>query len=87
MGPECVFLTTSHAHKDTDIPMIDQGFDQEKAIVIEEDVWIGTRSIILPGVRIGKGSIVGAGSVVTKSVPQFSIAAGNPAKVVRSRSE
>lgn len=54
-------------------------------IIIENDVWIGSRAIILKGVRIGEGSIIGAGSVVTKDIPPYSIAVGNPAKVVRAR--
>jgi acetyltransferase-like isoleucine patch superfamily enzyme len=54
-----------------------------KEIVIEDDVWIGLNCIILPGVTISKGSIIGAGSVVTKSIPAFCIAAGNPCKVIR----
>lgn len=53
-------------------------------VVIEDDVFIGARAIILKGVTIGRGSVVGAGSVVTKSVPAFSVAAGNPARVVGS---
>jgi acetyltransferase-like isoleucine patch superfamily enzyme len=56
-------------------------------IVIEDDVWIGFNSIVLKGVRIGKGAIIGAGSVVTKDVPEFSIVVGNPAKVVKSIEE
>ncbi|WP_072001986.1 acyltransferase [Siccibacter colletis] len=52
-----------------------------KVIIIEDDVWIGTGAIILPGVRIGKGSIIGAGSVVTKDIPSYCVASGNPAKV------
>jgi acetyltransferase-like isoleucine patch superfamily enzyme len=52
-------------------------------IIIEDDAWIGFNSIILKGVTIGKGSIVGAGSVVTKSVPPWTIVGGNPAKIIR----
>lgn len=52
------------------------------AVVIEDDVFIGTRSIILKGVTIGKGSIVGAGAVVSRSVVEYSIVAGNPAKII-----
>lgn len=52
-------------------------------IIIEDDVFIGARSIILKGVTIGKGSVIGAGSVVSKSIPANSIAAGNPAKVIK----
>lgn len=51
---------------------------------IESDVWLGTRVIVLRGVTIGKGSVVGAGSVVTRSIPPFVFAAGVPARVVRS---
>ena len=53
-------------------------------IVIEDDVLIGTRCIILKGVTIGARSVIGAGSVVTKSIPADSIAAGNPCKVIKS---
>jgi acetyltransferase-like isoleucine patch superfamily enzyme len=52
------------------------------AIFIEDDVWIGLNSTILKGVRIGKGAVVGASSVVTKDVPPFAIVAGNPAKII-----
>jgi acetyltransferase-like isoleucine patch superfamily enzyme len=53
------------------------------AIFIEDDVWIGADSLILKGVRIGRGAIIGAGSVVTKDIPPFTIWAGNPAKFIR----
>lgn len=56
-------------------------------IVIEDDVWIGYGVIILKGVRIGRGSIIGAGSVVTGNIPPSSVAAGNPATVVRKLDE
>ena len=55
------------------------------SIVIEDDVWIGSNSVILSGVKIGRGSIVGAGSVVTKDVVKYSIVAGNPAKLIKMR--
>lgn len=54
-----------------------------KGIVIEDDVWVGGGSIILPGVTIGQGSIIGAGSVVTKDVPSYTIVAGNPAQFIK----
>ncbi len=53
------------------------------ATIIEDDVWIGCNSIILKGVTIGKGAIVAAGSVVTKSIPPFTMVAGNPARIVK----
>lgn len=54
-------------------------------VVIEEDVWIGSNTVILPGITIGRGSIIGAGSVVTNDIPKYSIAYGNPAKVHTKR--
>lgn len=54
-----------------------------KPVIIHDDVWIGEMVSILPGVEIGKGSIIGANSVVTKSIPEYSIAVGNPAKVIK----
>lgn len=58
---------------------------EKKPIVIGDDVWIGTKSIILKRVRIGKGAIVGAGAVVTKDVPEYAVVAGNPAKIIKFR--
>lgn len=54
-------------------------------VVIEDDVWIGTRAVVLRGVTVGRGSIVAAGSVVTKSVPPYAIVAGCPARVLKFR--
>jgi acetyltransferase-like isoleucine patch superfamily enzyme len=54
-------------------------------VIIEDDVWIGANSVILPGVTIGIGAVIGAGSVVTKNIPAFAIAAGNPARVIKYR--
>lgn len=54
-------------------------------IVIDEDTWIGYGSIILSGVKIGRGTIIAAGSVVTRNIPEYSIAGGNPCKVIKTR--
>lgn len=59
--------------------------EDDPGVVIEDDVWIGTRAIILAGVTIGRGAVVAAGSVVTKSVPAYAIVGGNPAKIIRMR--
>lgn len=59
-----------------------RGRSIELAVVIEEDCWLGAGAIVLPGVRIGRGSIVGAGAVVTNDIPPLSIAVGVPARVV-----
>jgi maltose O-acetyltransferase len=64
-------------------PVVNDVDIKSKSILIEDDVWIGFNSTILKGVRIGEGSIVAASSVVTKDIPEFSIVAGNPAKVIR----
>lgn len=61
-----------------------KGPEMGKEIHIEDDCWIGGNAILLPGVRIGKGSTVGAGSVVTKDVPEYSVVAGNPARVIKA---
>ena len=56
-----------------------------KDVVIEENVWLGNRVIILPGVTIGEGAIIQAGSVVVKDIPKYAIAGGHPAKVFKYR--
>lgn len=69
-----------------DIPMNMQGWkEKNKKAIIEEDVWIGRQAIIMPGVTIHKGAVIGAGSVVTKDVAPYTVVAGVPAKIVRSR--
>jgi len=85
MGPECYIYTRNHNSNKKDIPMIKQGFTEYRDVIIEDDVWIGSRVTILPGVKISKGTIIGAGSVVTKSTPEYSIVCGNPAVVKKER--
>ena len=58
---------------------------KQQRVEVENDVWIGHGAILLKGIRVGNGAIIGAGSVVTKSVPAYSVVAGNPARVIRSR--
>lgn len=85
MGPECIIYTTNHKFDRTDVPMRLQGFSEQRPVSIEDDVWIGGRVTILPGVHIGRGAIIGAGAVVTKDVPEFAIVGGNPAKILKYR--
>lgn len=87
MGEDVVMITLSHEFEYGSIPIRLQGYKKIKEIIIEDDVWIGTRVIILPGVKIGKGSIIGAGSVVTKDVLDYSIVGGVPAKLIRHRKQ
>lgn len=87
MGPDCIMYSYSHAHDCLDIPMDQQGFEEETPIHIGNDVWIGARVIILPGVTVGNHVIIGAGAVVTKDVPDYSIVGGVPAKVIRMRTD
>jgi len=54
-------------------------------VIVQDDVWIGTNSIILSGVTLGQGAVIAAGSVVTKSIPPYAIVGGNPAKIIRYR--
>lgn len=85
MGPECCILTRNHQHDRCDIPMIDQGYEDYRPVVIGDDVWIGRRVIILPGVTVGGGSIIAAGAVVSKDVKPYSIVGGVPAKQIGNR--
>ena len=86
MGNNVTIFGSSHIYNRTDIPIISQGSEKFPPFVIEDDVWIGQGSIILPKVgKIAKGTIIGAGSVVTKSFPGYSVIAGNPAKLIRLR--
>lgn len=85
MGPDCLIYTQNHKFDDLSIPMQQSGFSEVRPVTIGNDVWIGGRVIILPGVTIGDGCIVGAGAVVSKDVPPYSIVVGNPARVVKSR--
>jgi acetyltransferase-like isoleucine patch superfamily enzyme len=84
IASHCAINTVSHNNYRTDIPMRDQGLNCDP-VLIGDDVWIGIGAIILQGVRIGRGSIIGAGAVVTRDIPPFSIAMGTPARVTGSR--
>lgn len=87
MGEDCTIITRNHKHDRTDIPMMEQGFEEERPVQIGNDVWIGDRVTILPGVHIGDGCIIGAGAVVTRDVEPYAIAAGVPAKVIKFRKD
>lgn len=85
MGPGVMIYGRYHNYQDTCIPMMDQGMAEYRPIIVDDDVWIGARAILLQGISIGKGSIIGAGAVVTRDVPPYSVVVGNPARVIRVR--
>lgn len=84
IGPKTVIWGRDHGMV-RGTPMREQAHVRAP-IVIGDDVWISANVTILKGVRIGSGSVIGAGAVVTRDVPEFSIVAGNPARVIRLRS-
>jgi acetyltransferase-like isoleucine patch superfamily enzyme len=82
------FVGNDHGFEEVGVPMlIAKPKDEMKRMltIVESEVWIGQRATIFAGVKIGRGAIVAAGSVVTKDVPAYSIVAGVPAKVIRKR--
>lgn len=85
MGPEVVIRTTNHNFWQTNLPIRLQGSEKEAPVKIGNDVWIGQRAIILPGINIGNHAIIGAGSVVTKNIEPWAIVGGNPARIIRMR--
>lgn len=84
MGPNVRIITHSHNFERTDIPMREQK-GTITPVHIGDDVWIGANVIILPGVSIGKGVVIGAGSVVTKNFPDYVVIGGVPAKILKFR--
>ena len=82
IGPKCNLITINH-----DPNPENRSATYGRPIIIEDKVWIGINSTILPGVRIGYGSIIGAQSVVTHDVPPMTIVAGNPAKIIKKIDE
>ncbi len=84
-GQELLIFTSNHRTDRLDIPMGSQGMTKSRTVVIGNDVWIGARVTILPGVHIGNGCVIGAGAVVTKDVPDYEIWGGNPAHFLKSR--
>lgn len=84
IGPNAVLRAADHGHASTERPMRSQGHVGGR-IVIEDDVWIGANAVITRDVTVGRGSIVGAGAVVTEDVPPYTVVGGVPARVLRKR--
>lgn len=77
----------SHGYEKSHIAVMDQAYERLAAVRIGSGAWLGQNVVILPGVTIGRGCVIGANSVVTRSVPDYCIAAGAPAKVIRTAAE
>lgn len=86
IGPMCLIQGANHRFDRLDIPIVEQGH-VPSFVRIEDDVWIGARCTILPGVTIHTGAVVGAGAVVGKDVPPYAVVVGVPAKVIRYRNQ
>jgi maltose O-acetyltransferase len=84
VGAGTKIVTTAHVTARTDVPMRTQGMTAA-SIVIENDVWFGFDVKVLPGSRIGRGAVIGAGAVVAGEIPAFAIAAGVPARIIGNR--
>ncbi len=85
MGPEVIIYTQNHSYSKKSVLIRNQGYDDYKKVVIEDDVWIGRRAMIMPGSHIGKGAVIAAGSVVSGNVPEYAVVGGVPAKVIKYR--
>ncbi len=83
LGPYVRIFSENHKFDDPNIPINQQG-ETRTGVVIGDGVWIGSGATILDGVEIGRNSVIAAGSVVTKSVPDYSVVAGIPAKIIKS---
>lgn len=86
IGPQNIIIDFDHSFTSFEIPINQQAISR-KEVTIEEDVWISSHCVIIRGVRIGKGSVVGAGSVVNKDVPPYSVVGGVPIRVIKKRGE
>ena len=83
IAPNCAFYPYSHGF-DPNMPIKKQPLHTKGGITIDNDAWLGVGVIVLDNVHIGKGAVVGAGAVVTRDIPASSVAAGNPARILKS---
>lgn len=84
-GQECLMITSYHKYDGGNAIPYDSKENIDKDIIIEDNVWLGDRVIILGGVKIGEGAIIQAGSVIVKDIPKYTMAGGHPAKVFKYR--
>lgn len=85
LSRRCFILHRNHSFDSIDVPIVEQGFKETKQTIIGDDCWIGMNSLLTPGRKISKGTIVAMGSVFTKDFPAYSVVGGNPAKLIKSR--
>ncbi len=85
IGDELIAISRNHEFADTNKPIKEQGFQEDRPIIVDDNVWIGARVILLPGIHIGEGAVIGAGAVVTKDVCPYAIVGGNPAREIGKR--
>jgi maltose O-acetyltransferase len=85
IAQKVALLAVTHKFGNMEVPIVLQGSTDVNPVIVEDDVWIGRNVVVMPGIRIAKGAIVGAGAVVTKDIPAYAIAGGVPAKVIRFR--
>ncbi|GAB1266010.1 hypothetical protein NBRC116492_28200 [Aurantivibrio infirmus] len=83
IGSSVHIYVDKHRFDNTQMPISMQGFYDSENVVIESGAWLGANVTVLPGVTIGRNSVIGAGSVVTNSIPDYSVAVGVPAKVIK----
>lgn len=86
IAPSCGLYSYNHGVAPGQ-PIVDQPVTSRGSIIVGDDAWIGFGAIVLESVKIGKGAVIGAGSVVTRDIPDGAIAAGNPARVIKMRSD
>ena len=87
MGEACFIYARNHKTDRLDVPMCIQGFEEYRPVVISDDVWIGARVTMLPGAKIGKGVIIGAGAVITGEIPDYAVVGGVPARIIKYRNQ
>ncbi len=87
LGHGIHLYTNKHSFQRKGTPIVEQGYDKQENIILENGCWVGANSIVLPGVRVGVNAVVGAGSVVTKDVPDGVVVAGNPARRIKGKTE
>ena len=83
MGSGVHIYVANHSFGDLQVPIIDQGHYPSRAVRLERGCWIGALTVVLPGVKVGRNAVVGAGSVVTRDVPAGGVVAGAPARLVK----